>query len=358
MGVERKGAPARPRLAASGLASRLVRNRRRVAEPRSTGPGSDSSAAAASAAVRYVKVGFDSAGQRLDNFLIRLSKGVPKSHIYRVVRSGEVRINSGRAAVDQRLAIGDEIRIPPMRVSSRPQALPSPAASMLPVVFEDEHLLVVDKPAGMAVHGGSGISFGVIERIRAARPNQPFLELAHRLDRDTSGLLLLGKSRRALLRLHAALREGQVQKHYLVLVAGRWLNDRQHVKVALSRSGAGLAGKVRVDPEGGAASHTVFELRERFKHFSLLDAELRTGRTHQIRVHLAHLGFPIVGDAKYGDFEMNHNVARGAVGARLARMFLHAWQVRLPHPVSAEPVAFRSPLPRECEAFLEALRSA
>jgi len=227
------------------------------------------------AGVRYVTVGAESAGQRLDNFLIRLSKGVPKSHIYQVVRSGQVRINSGRAAADRRLSAGDQIRIPPMRISGRTGALPPAVASMLPVVFEDEHLLVVDKPAGMAAHGGSGISFGVIERIRAARPDQPFLELAHRLDRDTSGLLLLGKSRRALLQMHAMLRQGQVEKHYLALVAGHWLNDRQHVKLALSRGAAGAAGKVRVDPEGGAASHSVFELRERFKQFALLDAELR-----------------------------------------------------------------------------------
>jgi 23S rRNA pseudouridine955/2504/2580 synthase len=310
------------------------------------------------AAVRYVKIGSESAGQRLDNFLIRLSKGVPKSHIYQVVRSGQVRINRGRAAADQRLSVGDEVRIPPMRISGRSEVRPPPAASMLPVVFEDEHLLVVDKPAGMAAHGGSGISFGAIETIRGARPNQPFLELAHRLDRDTSGLLLLGKTRRALLQLHAALRQGQVEKHYLVLVAGRWLNDRQHVKLALSRGGAGTAGKVRVDPDGGSASHTVFELRERFERFTLLDAELRTGRTHQIRVHLAHLGFPIVGDDKYGDFELNRRVGRGEFRVRLTRMFLHAGRVRLQHPVSGEPIAFASPLAPECEAFLQALRDA
>jgi 23S rRNA pseudouridine955/2504/2580 synthase len=300
----------------------------------------------------------ESAGQRLDNFLIRLSKGVPKSHIYQVVRSGQVRINRGRAAADRRLSAGDEIRIPPMRTSGRASVPAGAAASMLPVVFEDEHLLVVDKPAGMAAHGGSGISFGVIEAIRAARPEQAFLELAHRLDRGTSGLLVLGKSRRALLQLHTMLRQGQVEKHYLALVAGRWLNDRQHVKLALSRGGAGAAGKVRVDPESGAASHTVFELRERFKQFALLDAELRTGRTHQIRVHLAHIGFPIVGDEKYGDFELNHRVSRGEYAARMGRMFLHAWQVRLPHPASGEPIAFTAALPPECEAFLQGLRGA
>jgi 23S rRNA pseudouridine955/2504/2580 synthase len=309
------------------------------------------------AAVRYVTVDPEYAGQRLDNFLIRLSKGVPKSHIYRVVRSGEVRINRGRASADQRLSAGDRIRIPPMRTGSRETRVPPALAATLPVVFEDEHLLVVDKPAGMAAHGGSGVSFGVIERLRAARPQQPFLELAHRLDRDTSGLLVLAKSRRALLQLHAMLRQGEVEKRYLALVAGRWLNDRQHVKLALSKVGGG-AGKVRVDAEGGSAAHTVFELRERFRQFSLLEAELRTGRTHQIRVHLAHIGFPIAGDDKYGDFELNRRLARGECGARLARMFLHAWKLRLPHPVSGEPVALESRLPPECDTLLEALRRA
>jgi 23S rRNA pseudouridine955/2504/2580 synthase len=309
-------------------------------------------------AVRHVTVDSDHAGQRLDNFLIGLSKGVPKSHIYQLVRSGQVRINSGRATADRRLSLGDEIRIPPIRTAAR---TPPPAAvmrSMPPVVFEDEHLLVVDKPPGMAAHGGSGVSFGAIEQIRAARPNQPFLELAHRLDRDTSGLLLLAKSRRSLLQLHEMLREGRVEKHYLVLVAGRWLNDRQHVKLPLSKGGSGAGAKVRVDPEGGAAAHTVFQLRERFQPCALLDAELRTGRTHQIRVHLAHIGFPIVGDDKYGDFELNHAVARGEFGVRLSRMFLHAWRVRLAHPVSAEPIEFAAGLPSDCEMLLEALRRA
>jgi len=351
MGVERKAVPAQPGRPRPRPPAQAVRGRGRAAGPAPR-------ASAEPPAVRYVTVGSEFAGQRLDNFLIRLSKGVPKSHIYQVVRSGQVRINGGRATADQRLAAGDQIRIPPMRIGSQTDAPAVPEGSMLPVVFEDEHLLVVDKPAGVAAHGGSGISFGVIERIRAARPNQPFLELVHRLDRDTSGLLLLAKSRRALLQLHAMLREGQIEKHYLTLVAGRWLNDRQHVKLALSRGAGGPAGKVRVDAECGSASHTVFELRERFEQFALLDAELRTGRMHQIRVHLTHLRFPIVGDDKYGDFEMNRKVARGEFGPRLSRMFLHAWRVRLQHPVSSEPIAFTSPLPSECEAFLEALRGA
>ena len=338
---------------------------RKVA-PDASGPepigaaGAPSEARSAKEGVRYVTIDSEHAGQRLDNFLIGLSKGVPKSHIYRLVRSGQVRINRGRAPPDQRLAAGDQIRIPPMRVAVRTRPVLPITRAMPPIVFEDEHLLVVDKPAGTAAHGGSGISFGAIEQIRAARPNQAFLELAHRLERDTSGLLLLGKSRRSLLQLHAMLREGQVEKHYLALVSGRWLNDRQHVRMPLSRggSGAGAGGKVRVDPEGGAAAHTVFQLRERFDRFALLDAELRTGRTHQIRVHLAHLGFPIVGDDKYGDFELNHAVARGQLGPRFSRMFLHAYRVRLAHPVGGESIEFTAGLPPDCELLLETLRRA
>jgi 23S rRNA pseudouridine955/2504/2580 synthase len=368
MGVERKalrsrsstakpGPAATPRLRATAASSQGTVKPRPAATARRQRAVAASSEGAAAASVRYVTVDEQHAGQRLDNFLIRLSKGVPKSHIYRIVRSGEVRINRGRAAADQRVLTGDEIRIPPMRTTTRANGVPRPRA-MLPVVFEDEHLIVVDKPAAMAVHGGSGISFGVIEQIRAARPHQPFLELAHRLDRDTSGLLLLAKSRRALLQVHAMLRQGLVEKHYLVLVAGQWLNDRQHVRLALSKGAGPGAAKVRVDPEGGAAAHTVFELRERLKGFALLDAELRTGRTHQIRVHLAHLGFPIVGDDKYGAFELNRRMARGEFGAKLSRMFLHAWRLRLAHPVSGEPIALTSSLAPECESLLEALRCA
>jgi 23S rRNA pseudouridine955/2504/2580 synthase len=348
MGVERKALRDRPGSQKPGSAAPAHRDR----------AGDASKGAQAAPSVRYVTVSSEYAGQRLDNFLIRLSKGVPKSHIYRVVRSGEVRINRGRASADQRLSAGDEIRIPPMRTATRANGAAPVAVSMLPVVFEDEHLLVVDKPASLAAHGGSGISHGAIERIRAARPHQPFLELAHRLDRETSGLLLLGKSRRALLQLHAMLRQGEVQKHYLALVAGAWVNDRQHVRLALSKGAGAGAGKVRVDPQGGVAAHSVFELRERFKGFALLDAELRTGRTHQIRVHLAHIGFPIVGDDKYGDVELTRRMARGEFGAKLTRMFLHAWRVRMAHPISGEPMTFTSVLAPECESVLEALRRA
>ena len=309
--------------------------------------------------VSYLTIGPESDGQRLDNFLLRIAKGVPKSHVYRVVRSGEVRVTKGRVGVDYRLATGDEVRVPPMRIAegTRPPARVAPA-DMPPVLFEDEHLLVVDKPAGLAAHGGSGIAHGLIERVRAARPHQPVLELAHRLDRETSGLLLLAKTRRALVGLHEQLREGAVDKRYLALVKGDWVNDRQHVRLALTkyvtREGE---RRVNVDPEG-AESHTVFTLLKRYGHYSLLEAQLRTGRTHQIRVHLAHLGVPIVGDDKYGDFELNKAVARAEARPRLARMFLHAASMRLTHPVGGQPLLFEAPLPPDCSAFLKGLDGA
>jgi 23S rRNA pseudouridine955/2504/2580 synthase len=306
--------------------------------------------------VTILTVGPESAGQRLDNFLLRLAKGVPHSHVYRIVRSGQVRVNMARASVDQRLAEGDRVRVPPLRISRSP---PPARPQIPPVLFEDEHLMAVNKPAGMAAHGGSGISHGLIESVRAARPNQPFLELAHRLDRDTSGILLLAKTRRALLALHRMLREGEVDKRYLALVAGDWVNDRQHVRLALARRTLGSGERrVAVDADEGAAAHTIVNLRQRYGRFSLVEAELKTGRTHQIRVHLAHLGFPIVGDDKYGDFELNHRIARGEFGMPYRRMFLHAWSVQLEHPVGGQPLRIECELDRDSGDFLKALGRA
>ncbi len=304
----------------------------------------------------YRTIGPDSEGQRLDNYLIRIAKGVPKSHVYRIVRQGEVRVNKGRVAVGYRLTAGDQVRIPPLRLAERaPLPLAAVPSAMPPILFVDEHLMAIDKPAGLAALGGSGVAHGLIERVRAARPHQPFLELVHRLDRETSGILLLAKSRRALLELHGDLREGSVEKRYAVLVSGDWVNDRQHVRLPLTkyinRHGE---RRVSVDAEG-MQSHTVFTLVRRYGGFSLLDADLKTGRTHQIRVHLAHLGFPIVGDDKYGDFELNRRIARSSEAPRLARMFLHAGVVRFRHPVTSRPMALEAPLPGECTEFLKAL---
>jgi len=304
----------------------------------------------------HLRVGAEYAGQRLDNFLLRVARGVPKSHVYRIVRSGEVRVNRARVAADHRLQTGDDVRVPPLR-TAQPGQKPRVVAPALmpPILYEDEHLIAVDKPSGVAAHGGSGVSHGVIERVRSARPQQAFLELAHRLDRETSGILLLAKSRRALLGLHEQLREGAMEKRYLVLVAGDWRDQRRHVRLPLTKYvNRGGERRVAVDPDG-AASHTIFTLRERRGPFALLEAELKTGRTHQIRVHLSHLGFPIVGDDKYGDFELNRRVARGEFGPRFGRMFLHAFAAHFTHPVSGAKLELTAPLSHECTTFLQAL---
>jgi 23S rRNA pseudouridine955/2504/2580 synthase len=298
------------------------------------------------------------AGQRVDNFLLRILKGVPKSHIYRILRSGEVRLNRRRVRPDVRLALGDDLRIPPVR-TAEPDAHGRrvPARPMaLPVLYEDDALLAIDKPAGVAVHGGSGIAFGVIEQLRAGRPEARFLELVHRLDRDTSGVLLVAKKRAALLRLHASFREGEADKRYLVLVRGRWRDATRKVELPLTKfvTGAGER-RVRIERDGGKMARTVFHRRRAWTRaeppVSLLEAELHTGRTHQIRVHLTHLGFPLAGDDKYGDFAWNKVLARQG----LKRMFLHAWRLSLPHPMEARRLTLQSPLPRDLEAFVAGL---
>ena len=304
-------------------------------------------------AVRLVEVGEEHDGQRLDNFLLRLCKGVPKSHLYKAVRAGQVRVNKGRAQPETRLAAGDVVRVPPMRLPALSEKPPIPPGEF-PIVYEDDGLLVIDKPEGVAVHGGSGVSFGVIERLRAARPHARFLELAHRLDRDTSGLLLIAKKRNVLLALHEMFRSGQGGKHYFALVEGDWLNDRQHVRLALTKWTTQTGERrVRVDP-AGLPSHTIVTLKKRYGQFSLLDAELRTGRTHQIRVHLAASGHPIVGDDKYGRDQTRAQFSKMG----FSRMFLHAHRLEMPHPLTGEPLVLEAPLPRECADLLRKLEAA
>ena len=308
--------------------------------------------------VSHIRIDAEHAGQRLDNYLFRLAKGVPKSHVYRIIRGGEVRINRRRVDATYRLEAGDEVRVPPLRVAARASATPVPPAGF-PVLHEDEHLLVIDKPAGVAVHGGSGVSFGVVEQLRARAGQQgAFLELVHRLDRDTSGVLVLAKKRSALTGLQDDWRAGRIDKRYLALVAGDWTNARQHVRAPLQKYLINDGERrVRVAPDGLPA-HTVFELRERLAGFSLLEAELKTGRTHQIRVHLAHQGFPIVNDAKYGDLPHAHPAWQRARAAGFRRMFLHAWRLAFNHPASGAPLVCTAPLPAECDQFLEVLRHA
>lgn len=303
--------------------------------------------------VRMCLIEADQAGQRVDNFLLRECKGVPKSHLYKAIRSGEVRVNKGRVSAEYRLQAGDTLRIPPLRLPD-PAARPYVPPAVFPVVYEDADLLVIDKPAGVAVHGGSGVSFGVIEQLRAARPDERFLELAHRLDRETSGLLMIARSRKALLALHDMMREGGGRKHYQALVVGDWVNDRQHIRLPLLKY-LTPAGERRVRVEAaGKAAHTIVTLLRRYGAYSLLGAELRTGRTHQIRVHLAASGYPIVGDDKYGADAVREAFARRGFG----RMFLHAHHLVLPHPLTGESLSLEAPLPPACRALLDVLEQS
>ncbi len=308
------------------------------------------------AAVRHLRVDEESAGQRLDNFLMRHLKGVPKTHVYRVIRSGEVRINKGRASADTRLAVGDQIRVPPVRVSQS-TAPPAPAREF-PVLLEDDHLLAIDKPPGVAVHGGSGVSSGVIEQLRSARPQARFLELVHRLDKETSGVLLLAKKRSALTALQDQFRGRDTGKRYLALVAGAWPEKLKVIDQPLVKTlGAAGERQVRVvSPahEGGRRSITLVKVARRLSGFTLLEVTIKTGRTHQIRVHLANAGHPIAGDPKYGDFALNKALAREH---RFARMFLHAQQLAFDHPGSGERIALQSPLCADCQALCATLAS-
>jgi 23S rRNA pseudouridine955/2504/2580 synthase len=307
--------------------------------------------------VRRVNVDEGSAGQRLDNFLLRLFKGVPKTHVYRVIRSGEVRVNRGRAAADTRLALGDVVRLPPVRLPERAEAPPAPAREF-PVLFEDEHLIAIDKPAGVAVHGGSGISFGVIEQLRRARPHARFLELVHRLDRQTSGVLLLAKRRGALTALQDQFRERRTDKTYTALVLGAWPASRKVIDVPLHKylddDGERRVRAVSVEHDAGRRSITLVKVLRHYEGYSLLDVTIKTGRTHQIRVHLAHFDQPIVGDDKYGDFACNRDFARGVGLGELKfdRMFLHARRLAFDHPASGERVVLEAPLPPECVKLL------
>ena len=299
-------------------------------------------------AATWLEVGEESESQRIDNFLLRRLKGVPKSHVYRVLRSGEVRVNSGRVKPDYRLKVGDRVRVPPVRISQKKELIIRPVE--LPIVFEDPSLLVIDKPSGMAVHGGSGVSFGVIESLRAARPQAKMLELAHRLDRDTSGLLIVAKKRSALVELHRMLRDGEVEKVYAAAVKG--IPDRTEFEIRDSlHKHVNARGERRVSvKEGGKAAVTRVKLVRKGREISIVELRLLTGRTHQIRVHLAHAGHPVLGDDKYGDFALNHSLARQGV----KRLFLHARRLVFKHPAEKKQVRLDSPLPADMQAFVEA----
>ena len=317
----------------------------------------------AAAAVRHLTVDEGSAGQRLDNFLLRELRGAPKTLVYRIIRSGEVRINKGRASADTRLAPGDEVRVPPLRLS-QPDAAAAAAVPPreFPVLFEDEHLLVIDKPAGVAVHGGSGVSFGVIEQLRRARPQAKFLELVHRLDKETSGLLLIAKKRSALTALQDQFRQRETGKTYAALVIGAWPVAVKVIDVALHKyldaAGERRVRAVAADADEGRRSISLVRVAEALPGFTLLDVTIRTGRTHQIRVHLQHTGHPIAGDDKYGDFALNKALARGEAvpGCRFERMFLHARRLAFDHPAGGQRIELAAPLPADCAALLARLR--
>ena len=312
--------------------------------------------------VKTLTVDEDSTGQRLDNFLMRHLKGVPKTHVYRIIRSGEVRVNKGRASADQRVETGDLVRLPPVRISAQVQAkvdAPAPAREF-PVLMEDEAMMAIDKPAGVAVHGGSGVSFGVIEQLRRARPASTSLELVHRLDRETSGVLLVAKKRSALKNLQDQFRDRETGKTYLALVLGLWPSNKKVIDLPLFKytveNGVG-EGERRVkvvdkDDPNGMRSITLVRVARTVGPYTLLEVTIKTGRTHQIRVHLASQGHPIAGDDKYGDFE--HNKLLHKMG--LKRMFLHAWQLKFQHPQSHRPVSLQAPLPPELKNFVDGIQ--
>lgn len=306
------------------------------------------------AAVRQVVIEHDHAGQRIDNFLLRCLKGVPRGYVYRILRSGEVRVNKGRVKPAYRLAADDRIRIPPVRTSDRmPVAAPAALCERLEtsILLEDEDLIALDKPSGLAVHGGSGVDYGVIEILRQARPHAPLLELVHRLDRGTSGCLLLAKSRSMLNALHRLLHDGGIDKHYLALVQGRWAGGAHKVTAALER----LPGHSRVTTgTHGKLAASLFTPAARFGNSSLMDVSALSGRTHQIRVHAAHVGHPIAGDDRYGDHEFNREMrARG-----LRRLFLHASRLEFRIPESGRRYRIEAPLEPRLQQVLENLEAS
>ncbi len=303
--------------------------------------------------VQHVEISEDNSDQRLDNFLISRLKGVPKSHIYRIVRKGEVRVNKGRVDVKYRLAEGDIVRIPPIRVAERTeesfvtQNLKN--ALLQGILFEDEGFLVINKPAGFAVHGGSGVSSGIIEGLRLIRPEAHFLELVHRLDKDTSGCLIIAKKRSVLRNLHEIFRNDKVQKTYLALLSGQWSRKQQVITAPLLKNVSKGGERIVVISPSGKAAETLFKRLKIFRNATLVEASPKTGRTHQIRVHAASLSHPIVGDERYGSDEVNKLFKEKGY----KRMFLHAQTLKFQHPVSGVLINISAPLPPQLEKLLK-----
>lgn len=319
-------------------------------------PQKRSPGAAGANAVRHRDIDPERAGQRLDNYLLGELKGVPRSHVYRLIRSGQVRVNSGRTSPSYRLKAGDRVRVPP--VSTRPPREAVATPDRLDwlgerILYEDARILVLDKPAGLAVHGGSSVSLGVIEALRLLRPDAKDLELVHRLDRGTSGSLLLAKRRSALRVLHELLREGRVDKRYLALVKGRWPDGTTEIDAPLVTRRVGGEARVKVD-ESGKEARSTFRVLDRFgKKASLLEVSIHTGRTHQIRAHAAHAGHPVAGDERYGDKDFDEYLKMFG----LTRMFLHAHSLSFDWPDTGEPFNASAPLPEDLKAVLTALEA-
>jgi 23S rRNA pseudouridine955/2504/2580 synthase len=310
--------------------------------------------------VTHLEIGETHAGQRIDNFLHTHLKGVPKSHIYRILRTGQVRVNKGRATPSYRLQAGDAVRLPPIRTAAPPPSSgyqpPSEILEQLSasILYEDKGLLILNKPAGLAVHGGSGISFGVIEGLRALYPRQEFLELVHRLDRETSGCLMIAKKSSVLRHLHDLLRQNQADKQYLALVQGRWPDCLKHVGVPLQKNVLQSGERIVRPSETGKAAQTRFEVRQVFAPATLVLVKPLTGRTHQIRVHAAHAGHPVAGDDKYGTPEFN----RAMQGYGLRRLFLHAAYLSVTLPGVEKALEISAPLPPALQNVLRQLERA
>jgi 23S rRNA pseudouridine955/2504/2580 synthase len=307
----------------------------------------------------FVVVDERSETQKIDNFLLKILKNVPKSHIYKILRSGEVRVNKKRINTSYRLKIDDQVRIPPITLEAgRAPHIIEPKQQQTAwletnIIFEDDALLAINKPIGYAVHGGSGLNFGVIELIRHERPKAKFLELVHRIDRETSGILLIAKKRSALVNMHDMMRHNRIEKKYIMMIEGEWVEPKKTVELVLKKTFT-QGGERRVNVadanEDGQnqMSKTIFYLKKSLGPYSLLEAKLISGRTHQLRVQLSHLGFPILGDDKYGDFALNKALQRKG----LKRMFLHAFSMKMKHPLTGELLELKAPLPRELDAFL------
>ncbi|MBD3633611.1 MAG: 23S rRNA pseudouridine(955/2504/2580) synthase RluC [Methylophaga sp.] len=307
--------------------------------------------------VQFLEINANQAGQRIDNFLLSLEKGVPKSRIYRALRKGEVRVNKGRIKQTYKLQSGDVVRVPPLRVTEKttPDTISDSLkqALLANILFEDDSMLVINKPSGLAVHAGSQIQLGLIEALRVIKPEQDFLELVHRLDRDTSGCLMVAKSRDSLLNLQQQMQSDEIDKRYLTLLKGNLASKEQLVEQSLQKNTLSSGERMVVIDPAGKKAKTLFLQQQQLPLAQLTEVKLYTGRTHQIRVHSAWLGHPVAGDDKYGDREFNKTLKNYG----LKRLFLHAWRLGIRHPISGEPLQLEAPLPDNLKTVIENLQS-